>query len=71
MGYFVKGEKSVWDLLSIPSNQCGIFVHPGEVVWDHLSTLQKMTWELLSMESFVQLPIFSHNIRLYESSIHM
>ena len=34
----------------------GCFVHPGEVVWDLLSTLQKMAWELFSMGSFVRLP---------------
>ena len=59
MDCFVQGEKSVWDLLSTPSNQCGMFVHPGEVVWDLLSTLQKIAWELLPMGSFVRLPLGS------------
>ena len=56
-----------WDVLSRVKNQYGMFcpsrqisvgcfVHPGEVVWDLLSTLQKMAWEFLSMGSFVWLP---------------
>ena len=28
MGCFVQGEKSVWDLLSTPLNQCGMFCPP-------------------------------------------
>ena len=28
MGCFVQGEKSVWDLLFTPSNQCGMFCPP-------------------------------------------
>ena len=30
MGCFVQGEKSVWDLLSTPSNQCGMFCPPWQ-----------------------------------------
>ena len=30
MGCFVQGEKSVWDLLSIPSNQCGMLCPPWQ-----------------------------------------
>ena len=28
MGCFVQGKKSVWDVLSIPSDQCGMFCPP-------------------------------------------
>ena len=65
-GFFCLGWQK-WDVLSRVKNQYGIFspprqisvgcfVHPGEVVWDLLATLQKMAWELLSMGSFVRLP---------------
>ena len=43
----------------------GCFVHPGEVVWDLLSTLQKLAWELLSMGSFVRLPFQSTAYGMY------
>ena len=56
MGCFVQGEKSVWDLLSTPPIQCGMFCPPWRSSVDLLSTLQKMAWELLSMGSFVWLP---------------
>ena len=40
----------MWDVLS---------------TWDILSTLQKMVWELLSMGSFVRLPLFNRLIIPY------
>ena len=73
-GIFCLGRQK-WDVLSRVKNQYGIFcpprqisvgcfVHPGEVVWDLLSALQKMAWELLSMGSFVRLPLLELSLDL-------
>ena len=56
MGCFVLGEKSVGIFCAPRQISVGCFVHPGEVVWNLLSTLQNMAWELSSMGSFVWLP---------------
>ena len=71
-----------WDVLSRVKNQYGIFcpphqlsvgcfVDPGEVVWDRLSTLQKMAWELMSMGSFVRLPFprYQANVNALENHV--